>query len=156
MQGHQDCDGGDEVVIQASPVESIGPGDVIAYRYRDVLIVHRVVAVRTGPDGARVVWEKGDANMYLAGIPAADVLGVVTEVVADGRRLPLRSARFRVLGRAVVRWGTVSVRAYDVARRVGQRLLPAGSPVLAAGRRAVYGLLQCPARAALGLARRVF
>ena len=139
----------DEVVIRAFPAPDIAAGDVIAFRQGDLLLVHRVVAIGPGP----VLYEKGDNNLYLSVVAPERVLGVVTEVVAAGRRLDLRAPRFRRLGRAVATYGRFAVRVLRLAQAAGRRLVRPGSAASRVARRVVVGLLQSPPRLVLTLAR---
>jgi len=143
----------DEVAIAGVPEAGLSPGDLIAYRQADVLFVHRLVAV-VSENGARVLYEKGDNNLYLSPVAPERVLGVVTEATAGGRRLDLGSPRWRRLGRAAAAYGIRQVNVYRGLQTLGARLLEPGSLVSRLGDRLTRALLMLPVGVTLGLARR--
>ena len=142
----------DEVVIRAVAADAVRPGTIVAYRSGDLLLVHRVVAVERRADGI-TFYEKGDNNMYLTRVEAARVLGRVTEVATGRRTLTLDRVGQRLVGRLVATGGKAQVRAYDLIRRTGARLLAPGSRASRAARRLVYAGLLAPTRVLLVGAR---
>lgn len=145
----------DEIVITARPPEAIAVGELIAFRSGDMLLAHRVVG-RIGEGGAIQFYEKGDNNMYLTAVEASRVLGVVVEVVTEARRIDLRRARFRVLGRVVAVLGRKTVGFVERLRALGRRVVRPGTASSRCSRRLVHFVVHAPSHALLWAARRLF
>jgi hypothetical protein len=144
----------DEVVVEAVRPEGLAPGDLIAYRSGDLLLVHRLVAAGER-EGRRLLWEKGDRNLYLTPLEPEQVLGRVVTVATPGGLLDLRTSAHRRLARWVAGYGLQAVRVYGGARALGARWVRPGSLPSRAARLALAALLQAPLRVALVLVRRL-
>lgn len=143
----------DEVVIAAAAEGRIRVGELIVYRRGTLLVVHRVAAIVEGAPG-RLLYDKGDNNLYLTPVIPTQVLGVVTEVVAGGRRLDLTRPSLRRLGVALARYGLRAVKAYDLARSLGRHLVRPGSGPSRLLRRGIHVALQAPIYLTASVARR--
>lgn len=81
---------GDVVLTRRVPPETLRPGDVIRFRSGQVPVLHRIVQVRRGGDGALVFTTRGDANPYPdPPVPAAAVEGKVVFAVPRIGLLPI-------------------------------------------------------------------
>jgi hypothetical protein len=144
---------GDEVVIEAVDPGALAPGDLIAYKNGDALLVHRVVVALAGQGDERRLWEKGDRNLYLAPVHPGRVLGAVVEVGTGSRRIGLMRWRFRLLGRAIAAYGILAVKLHEALRRAG-RGLPGEGAARAWARAVIEALLRAPGHVVLSAARR--
>ncbi|MGN1045441.1 MAG: hypothetical protein ACI4Q9_05745 [Candidatus Methanomethylophilaceae archaeon] len=74
-------------LMRAFPPEDFGDvkiGDVLAYRYGDITVVHRVVSI---DEEARTFTLKGDANTSTENVSFDDVLGRVVHVFPEAGQI---------------------------------------------------------------------
>lgn len=142
---------GDQVRIQHG-VRGIAVGDIIVFRQRDTLVVHRVVRIRLQHATPHFVTKGDNVRHFDPPVLTADVLGKVLAVERGGQSLPVTSRGWRLFGRIVAFTGRLWATPYSRLRnwkrdRVGNRPI---LPVRVAGR-----LYLSAANAAMRVAERL-
>lgn len=110
---------GQVVAVDFSP-ERLARGDIVLFRYNDVLVVHRLVG-RASRDGRRYYRIRGDGRIRLD--PPVDPEQIVGRVIAlehDGGWRGVRSLPARLYGR-VLGWHDWVWAAAGVVARVAER-----------------------------------
>ena len=74
---------GDEIELRSTPSSNINPGDIVAFRRDERLVVHRVIG--RSPDG---LLTQGDALRHTdAPVSSDQLLGVVASVLRKGEQV---------------------------------------------------------------------
>ena len=76
---------GATVTVQAVEPERVRVGHVAVFRHAGGLVAHRIIRV-LNEAGGLVFLEKGDRSLSAGRLPAADLIGVVTEIEGNGSR----------------------------------------------------------------------
>ena len=105
-------DDGDRVLVAPAAPESLKPGDIVKFRAQGVFVMHRLVRLDRGEDGARAFVFRGDnAPANDQPVTAAAIIGRAVAVERHGvqRRLDTRfelwRGRLKVIKRALIeRW----------------------------------------------------
>jgi len=97
---------GDQVVV-AHGWASGRRGDVVVFRRGDALVVHRVLRMYNGNSEPMVITKGDNLSYFDAPLGANDIVGRVLAIKRGGRRLPLDTPVWRILGWliAVSAWG---------------------------------------------------
>ncbi|HZQ22005.1 MAG TPA: S24/S26 family peptidase [Terriglobales bacterium] len=110
---------GDLLVVQATPIELVRPGDLVLYTRQERWFVHRVVTATSSPS-ATSLSTRGDALSEVdPPVSYDEMLGRVTVIRRAGR-----SIAPRLRPRAIPRWaGWLLYYADQMNQRVRRRLL---------------------------------
>ena len=118
----------DIAIIRRATLDDIRCGDVVLFRRNDHLFVHRVVERRSTVDGAQFV-AKGDAHLNSDGhVEESQLLGRVTRLYRNGRRIDLETPRHLALGVLIAQLSLYSrvwypfVRFAAILTRPGRRI----------------------------------
>ena len=88
----------DIALIRQISIENVRCGDVVLFRREDHLFVHRIVEKRGSLDAAQL-FSKGDAHPTSDGVvQEQELLGRVTRIYRNGRRIDLDAPRQLALG----------------------------------------------------------
>ena len=136
---------GDRVLVERTPREEVGFGDIVVFHRAGQLIVHRVVG-KQNVRGREYFPEKGDNNLWAGLVPPSDVIGRVRAIEISGKMIWINSPRARLLQRILALNSYLTWRLWSF----GQRVLPSGVKERVLGRRA-RRLFRLPARVLLGL-----
>ncbi len=141
--------GGEAIVVRAVPAAEVRFGDIIVFQRAGLFVCHRVVRVRTAPQG-RVFLTKGDPVIsFDEAVEARDVLGKVVRIKWPEGDFRTESPRGRLLNTALACLSLLAAGLY--------RFFPLKG-ILKRGERGwavnlLYRLLAFPSRTARKLAR---
>ncbi|PXF61402.1 MAG: signal peptidase I [Candidatus Methanogaster sp.] len=90
---------GDDVLVQSVSPNSIRPGNIIVFKSRDKLIVHRVI--RRYDNGSPAFLQKGDSTTTAEIIRGEDVIGKVIAVRKGSRIIRLNDGIWKVINCAL-------------------------------------------------------
>ena len=90
---------GDYVLVQSANPDSIRPGDIIVFKGRDRLIVHRVI--RRYDNGSPAFLQKGDSTTAAEIIRSEDVIGRVIAVRKGTKIIRLNEGIWKVINCAL-------------------------------------------------------
>ncbi len=111
----------DVLLVRRVEMRQVSPGDVVVLARAGQLVVHRVIR-RCGTIGQPLLVTKGDA-VRDADTPvfSSELLGRVTSMHRDGRRINLDTVRQAALGRLLARVSSSS-RLWHLVARAARRL----------------------------------
>jgi signal peptidase I len=91
---------GEIVHVGRFDIKTTKPGDILLFKYGEVLAVHRLITLSTNTGGEdSLLITAGDGLLiYDAPIKAGDVLGKVEFIERNGRLISVGSLKYRVIG----------------------------------------------------------
>jgi len=120
---------GDRVEIRPTGAEALRVGDLVALQLGERLVVHRLLRFRPGPDGARLLCQKGDNSPAWSWVDTALAIGRVAVITGSRGTLDLQRFPWAWINPLAGRLGRAGLGSHRLARlltvplvRLGLRL----------------------------------
>ncbi|MFC2172269.1 S24/S26 family peptidase [Acidobacteriota bacterium] len=117
----------EEIEIIHCPIEDTRMGDIVVFRAKGKLYVHRLVK-KVGKGDETLIFEKGDNFVHIGCVRSEDYLGRVESIKTEQGFIDLKSRGSRVLGSMLAFYGRLMVRMYKGVSFLTRNLLSRISP----------------------------
>ncbi len=107
---------GDRVTIQPLPPDDLRCGDIIALQENGALVVHRLLRIRTAPDGGNRYCQKGDNSPNASWVEPGALVGRVEVIEGPQRFIRLNGSPWTWINPLVGRLGRALLLSHRMAR----------------------------------------